>query len=123
MRRSLLVPKQATGNQTPSASLHKSGRRPKRAAAEAVTSYDEDDALAMARLRRRGEGDSGELSQGDIADINALELEEGEVMVHRAPILACLEVPPEVVLKRPFKPPIPAGWFMPPDECGLGTFN
>ena len=97
------------GNQTPTNSLHKP-RRPKRAAAAAVTSYDED-------------GLSGDLSQDDIADINALELEEGDVMVHRAPILACLEVPPEVVLKRPFKPPIPAGWIMPPEECGLGSFN
>ena len=73
----------------------------------------------MARLKRGGK----DLSQDDIADINALELEEGDIMVHRAPIMPCLEVPPEVVLKRPFKPPIPAGWAMPVDECGLGSFN
>jgi hypothetical protein len=38
-------------------------------------------------------------------------------------VLECLDVPPDVVLRRPFKPPIDAGWTMPIEEMGLGAQN
>ena len=88
-----------------STALHKrrGGKRPKRAAAR--TSRYQDDGLDDDEMR----------------DINSQDCVDGDVLVHRAPVLECLQVPPEVVLRRAFKPPIPPGWFMPPEECGLGA--
>jgi DNA repair and recombination RAD54-like protein len=94
--------------------------RPKRAAATGVQ--------YSSMLGRGGGSDDDDDDDSDMefassqeGDVNAYQVENGSIVVHRAPVLACLNVPPEVVLKRQFKPPIPAGWYMPPEECGLGS--
>jgi len=108
MRRSLTPSAVALQSETPREvpnALHprRGSKRPKRSAAK-VSRYQDDG-----------------MDEDDIYDVNSQECMNGEVLVHRAPVLECLQVPPEVVLKRAFKPPIPAGWFMPPEECGLGS--
>lgn len=102
-----------SGNQVSATALHQP-RRPKRAAALAVLKYADDD-------------EDGEEETDDNSSIlgrfNPMDMEDENMLVERAPILACLKVPPEVLLRRAFKPPIDCGWCMPVEEMGLGSQN
>jgi SNF2 family DNA or RNA helicase len=65
--------------------------------------------------------EEGALSQDATKSFNRRGVQQGDVVVHRAPILRCLRVPASSMLHKPFRPPMPAGWTMPAAEAGLGA--
>ncbi|GBG28207.1 DNA repair protein, putative [Hondaea fermentalgiana] len=76
---------------------------------------------ALEEGRDSGASDNG-LSQDASRRFNEKAMQDGDVVVHRAPVLRFLAVP-QSVLARPFRPPLPKGWRMPASEVGLGQRN
>jgi len=69
-----------------------------------------------------GSNGDGDLSQEASRRFNEKTMRDGDIVVHRAPVLRFLTVP-NSTLAQAFRPPCPKGWRMPAAEAGLGRRN